>query len=51
VLNVALKVVLQELLYAFPYQQLESGEFQMKTNHWAEYRKLLGYLKLYKFFI
>jgi len=33
VLNVTLKVVLQELLHLFRYQQVDSGEFQIKTRH------------------
>jgi len=33
VFNVTLKVVLQELLYFFRYQQVDSGEFQIKTRH------------------
>jgi hypothetical protein len=33
VLNVTLKVVLQDLLYFFRYQQVDSGEFQIKTGH------------------
>jgi len=33
VFNVTLKVVLQEFLYFFRYQQVDSGEFQIKTRH------------------
>lgn len=33
VLNVTLKVVLQDLLYFFRYQRVDSGEFQIKTRH------------------
>ena len=32
VFNVALKVVLQELLCFFRYQQVDSGEFQIKQD-------------------